>query len=131
MTHIDVVALLAVAQYLVFGSLVGQARGKYGVQAPAVTGHEMFERTYRVQMNTLEMLVAFLPALYLAARYWPTAYVAGAGVVYLIGRVLYARAYLTKPDSRGLGFLLSMAPVTALLLAALVGALMGRSGAPT
>lgn len=130
MTHIDVVALLAVAQYLVFGSMVGQARGKYGVQAPAVTGHEMFERTYRVQMNTLEMLVAFLPALYLAARYWPTVYVAGAGVVYLIGRVLYARAYLTKPDSRGLGFLLSMAPVAALLLAALVGALMGRSGAP-
>ena len=42
--------------------LVGRARGQYGVKAPATTGNELFERHYRVQMNTLEQLVAAKPA---------------------------------------------------------------------
>jgi len=37
------------------------------VKAPAVSGHEMFERVYRVQMNTLELMVLLLPGLYLGA----------------------------------------------------------------
>lgn len=117
--------MLAVLQYLVFGSLVGKARGRYGVKAPAVTGHDGFERMYRVQMNTLELLVAFLPALYAAARYWPDHGVAAAGGVYLVGRVLYWRAYVSPPASRGLGFVLSIAPVMALAISALVPALLG------
>ena len=44
---------------------VGRARGRYGVKAPAVSGHEMFERAFRVQMNTLEGVVLMLPALWL------------------------------------------------------------------
>ena len=127
MNLVDLVAMLALLQYLVFGSLVGRARGQYGVQAPAVTGHEQFERVYRVQMNTLEVLVAFLPALYGAARYWPAAWVAGVGVVYLVGRIVYWRAYVTAPASRGLGFLLSIGPVFALLFGTLVPALLGKS----
>lgn len=39
---------------------VGRARGRYGVKAPAVSGHEMFERAFRVQMNTLEGVVLML-----------------------------------------------------------------------
>ena len=74
MTPVDIVAMLALLQYLVFGAQVGSARGKYGVKAPAVTGHEMFERAYRVQMPTLELLVMLLPALYVAARYWSPRY---------------------------------------------------------
>ena len=70
MSAIHLVAALALLQYLLFGALVGKARGQYGVKAPAVTGHEGFERMYRVQMNTLELLVAFLPALGLAGLYW-------------------------------------------------------------
>jgi glutathione S-transferase len=45
---------------------VGIARHRYGVRAPAINGHEMFERAYRVQMNTLEILVAFLPCLWIS-----------------------------------------------------------------
>jgi len=126
MNFIDTVAMLAVAQYLFFATLVGQARGKYGVKAPAITGSEPFERAYRVQMNTLELLVALLPALYVAARYWPAPYVAGAGLVYLVGRFLYWRAYVTAPQSRSLGFALSIAPIMGLIVAALAGALAGK-----
>jgi len=120
---VDIVALLALLQFLFFGSLVGQARGRYGVKAPAVSGDERFERIYRVQMNTLELLVMLLPALYAAARYWPPGWVAAAGAVYLLGRMVYWRAYVADPKRRGPGFLLSIAPVFALVLAALAGAL--------
>ena len=81
MNYIDLVAVLAVLQLLMFAILVGRARGLYNVKAPATSGHEMFDRAYRVQMNTLELMVAFLPALYIAARYWPASYVAAAGAV--------------------------------------------------
>jgi uncharacterized membrane protein YecN with MAPEG domain len=128
MNLVDIVAMMAVLQYLVFGGLVGQARGKYGVSAPAVVGNEQFERIYRVQMNTLELLVALIPALYAAVRYWPAWFVAGAGVVYLVGRLLYWRAYVTAPARRSLGFTLSITPVFGLALAALGGAAMGKAG---
>ena len=126
MNYIDIVAMAAVLQYLVFGGLVGKARGQYGVKAPAVAGNEQFERVYRVQMNTLELLVAFLPALYAASKYWPTWVVAAVGAVYLVGRVTYWRAYVSEPSTRGLGFALSIAPVFGLALAALVPALLGK-----
>ena len=121
MAWIELVSLLALIQFLVFGALVGRARGLYGVKAPATTGHEMFERTYRVQMNTLETLVIFLPAMWLASRYWSPAWVGAVGAVYLLGRVLYARSYIKDPSSRSMGYLLSMLPTLALLLAALGG----------
>jgi len=127
MNFVHAVAMLAVIQYLVFAGMVGKARGRYGVKAPAVTGDERFERIYRVQMNTLELLVALLPALYAAAYYWPATVVSGAGAVYLVGRLMYWRAYVLEPRSRGLGFMLSVLPVFGLALAALVAAVLGKS----
>lgn len=125
MSYVDLVALLAVAQLVFFGILVGRARGLYGIKAPAVSGNELFERTYRVQMNTLELMVAFLPALFVAAKYWPQPYVAGVGAVYLVGRIIYWRSYVSAPTSRGLGFALSMIPILVLLLGGLVAVLRG------
>lgn len=127
MNYVDLVAVLAVVQLVFFAVLVGRARGRYGVAAPAVSGHEMFERAYRVQMNTLELMVALLPALFVAAKYWPQAYVAGAGAIYLVGRLLYWRGYTAAPSSRGIGFALSMLPILALLIAALVGIVRGSA----
>ena len=121
MPYVDLVAMLAVAQLIVFAMLVGRARGRYGVKAPAVTGHEMFERAYRVQMNTLELMVAFLPALYVASKYWPPVWVTAAGAVYLVGRIVYWRSYVAAPATRGLGFMLSMLPILALLMGSLAG----------
>ena len=128
MPAIDLVALAAILQYLVFGALTGRARGRYGVKAPAVSGHEGFERAYRVQMNTLELLVALLPALYIAGHYWANAAVAALGAVYVVGRVVYARAYVREPATRALGFMLSAVPIVLLWLAGLAGALIGLAG---
>ncbi len=52
MAYVDIVTVLAVLQFLVFGFQVGGARGKYGVKAPATTGNEIFERVFRIQQNT-------------------------------------------------------------------------------
>ncbi|MDZ7856865.1 MAPEG family protein [Sphaerotilus sp.] len=122
MPWIDLVTFLALAQYLVFGALVGRARGQYGVKAPATTGNELFERHYRVQMNTLELLVVFVPSLWMAARYWSPVAMAAIGAVYLVGRVIYQRAYTRAPAQRALGFMLSIGPVSVLLVAAFAGA---------
>ena len=125
MNLVDLVALAALVQLLVFSILVGGARGRYGVKAPAVTGHPMFERAYRVQMNTLELMVLFIPALYLAARYRPPAWVAALGAVYVLGLLLYRTAYLREPALCGLGFLASFLPIMVLLAAAVVGSVRG------
>ena len=57
------VTVLAVLLGLYTMMLVGRMRGKHDVKAPAVTGAPEFERAFRVQMNTLEQFVLFLPVL--------------------------------------------------------------------
>ncbi len=121
MMWIDLVAVLALLQVIFFSMLVGSARTKYGVHAPAMSGHPQFERMYRVHMNTVELLVLLLPAMYLAARYWSPSLVAIGGAVYLLGRLVYWRSYTKDPASRAVGFGLSIFPVLAMLGAVLVG----------
>jgi uncharacterized MAPEG superfamily protein len=123
MAWVDIVGIAAVAQLILFGVLVGRARRDCAVPAPATSGHPVFERYYRVQMNTVETLLAFLPGLWLAARYWPPHEVAAIGAVYLFGRVLYLRGYISDPSKRHTGYVLSMVPTMLLLLGALVGAI--------
>jgi uncharacterized MAPEG superfamily protein len=123
MNFVHIVAILAIGQCIFFSVLVGNARSRYGVQAPAMAGHEQFDRIFRVHMNTLEQLICFLPALFIASAYWPGMYVAAAGAVYLIGRLVYWRAYLADPARRSAGFALTVMPTIALLVAGLLGAL--------
>ena len=123
MAYVDIVTALALIQFFGFAFLVGKARAKFGVKAPAVTGHEMFERAFRVQMNTLELLIIFIPGLYLAAKYWSPYLAASVGAVYLIGRIIYAIAYVSNPAGRGLGFALSLGPSLLLIGAGLIGAI--------
>jgi len=122
---VHTVAMLAVLQFFVFSALAGRARAKSDLVAPAMLGDEQFERAFRVQMNTLEQLVCFLPSLLIAANYWPDIALAAIGVVYLVGRILYRSAYVSDPAKRGPGFLLSIVPTFILMIAALVGALIG------
>jgi uncharacterized MAPEG superfamily protein len=124
MEYVAFVILLALIQYVVFGVLVGRARGRYGVKAPAVTGHEVFERYHRVHQNTLELLVVFVPAIWLFGTYLSPSWAAGLGLVYLVGRVLYLRGYVADAAKREFGFGVSMLPIIALL----VGALWGIAG---
>jgi hypothetical protein len=118
---VNLVMLLALFEYLGFGILVGRARGLYNVHAPATSGHEMFDRWFRVHYNTLEMLIMFVPALWIAAMYWNPLWMAGIGAVYLVGRVVYLQGYVREPKARGIGFGLSILPIGALMLAALAG----------
>lgn len=122
MDLVTVVLSLALVEYIVFAVLVGRARGQYGVNAPAVTGHEMFERYYRVQMNTLELLVVFVPAILTFAHYVSARWAAGLGAVYVVGRVIYLMSYVKNPASRGAGFGLSMLPIMAMVVGTLIAA---------
>lgn len=122
MAYVDIVTILAVFQFIVFAMKVGRARGRYGVKAPATTGNEIFERHFRVQQNTLELLVCLLPGLYFCSRYWNPLIGAALGVVYLIGREIYAATYVKDPAKRGLGYGLSALPVVILLAGGLLGA---------
>lgn len=126
MNYVHIVAVLALFQFLYFGIMVGRARGLYGVDAPATSGHEMFDRAFRIQMNSLEQLVCFLPALLLADVYWPGTVIAAIGAVYLVGRFLYARSYTQDPAKRGPGFGLSILPTFILLGAAGLGAVLSN-----
>ena len=64
MELVAIVISLALLQYSVFGMLVGTARGTYEIKAPAITGHPIFDRYYRVHMNTLEQLIIFIPSIF-------------------------------------------------------------------
>jgi hypothetical protein len=100
---------------------VGRARGRYDIQAPATSGHPIFDRVFRVQMNTLENVVLFLPALWLAAWFWSPAWASLCGGVWLAGRIWYARAYVREPSSRSNGFGLAFLALAVLFVGAAVG----------
>ncbi|MGJ8689055.1 MAG: MAPEG family protein [Gammaproteobacteria bacterium] len=124
MEFVAIVIVLALMQYFWFAISVGKARGTYKVEAPAVTGDPVFERYYRVQQNTLELLVMFIPALVIFS-YWVRPDIgAGIGAIYLIGRFLYARSYVSNPAARGTGFVLSILPTLILLIGGGIAAVM-------
>jgi len=125
MEWVAVVAGLVLAEYLYFSVRTGLARGRYEVPAPAMAGHPVFERTYRVQANTLEQLIVFLPALWLFAYYVSAPVASVLGLAFLVGRALYARGYVRDPARRGPGFLIGSVATAILLLGGLVGALLG------
>ena len=117
---VAIVTLLALLVYFYMSLRVGQGRGKYGVEAPAVTGHPDFERDYRIQMNTLEWLPLFLVSLWLFAIAWESDLVAaGIGVVWIIGRILYLTGYSKAAAARGPGFGIQALATGVLLFGAL------------
>jgi glutathione S-transferase len=123
MPLVHIVVALALVQFLFFCFAVGRARGTYKVAAPATTGNEMFERYFRVQMNTLELLVVFVPSILIFGQYLG-AYVAVAlGVIYLVGRLIYFTSYVKDPKSRSMGYGLSVLPVMILLAGSIFGAI--------
>ena len=124
MAWVTIVAMLALLQFVFFGIKVGQARGKYGVKAPATTGNEHFERYNRVHMNTLEQLVVFIPALIAFAQSIGANYAAAIGVVYIIGRTIYYTGYIADPEKRGTGMMITMLANIVLVVGAIVGAVL-------
>jgi glutathione S-transferase len=123
MAYVDIVTALALLQFMVFGFKVAKARGRYGIVAPAIAGNEIFERYFRVQQNTLEQLIVFLPALYVFSHYYSPLVAAALGVVYLIGREIYAFTYVKDPKKREIGFVLTVLPLAILIFGGLFGAI--------
>lgn len=118
------VACLALLEYLVFTFQAGQARGRFDVAAPATIGNPIFERYFRVQMNTIEQLVLFLPGLALFSWFVSPGWAAALGMVFVVGRALYARGYVQDPAKRGPGFGLTLLANLALVGGGLIGALL-------
>ena len=117
------VTCLALLAYFLTSFQVGKAREIYGIKAPAVSGNPDFERIYRVQMNTLEWMPIFLPALWLFAIYVSDAIAAALGVVWIIGRILYMIGYAKAANKRGPGFGIQALAAFALWLGATVSIL--------
>lgn len=128
MAIVHAVIALALVQFLVYGILVGRARVKYGIEAPAMTGHELFERYSRVHYNSMEQLVVFVPGMLLFGHYISAPGAAVLGVIFIIGRVVYLRGYIEDPARRGPGFGLSAFPNMILLLGGLGGAAWAAIG---
>src|SRR5579871_930122 len=117
------VTCLALIVYFLISFRVGKARTTYGVKAPATAGNPDFERIYRVQMNTLEWMPTFLPALWLFAIYVSDAIAAALGIVWIVGRILYMIGYAEAANKRGRGFGIQGFAAFALWLGAIVGIL--------
>jgi glutathione S-transferase len=123
MPWVHIVIALALIEFLYFGFAVGRARARYRVPAPATSGNEIFERYFRVHMNTLEQLVVFVPSILLFARYGSPTVAAGLGAVFLVGRIVYFNSYVAEPRKREVGFVMSMLPNVILLIGGLYGAI--------
>ena len=125
MTHPTTAAatLLVLLLYMVLTIRVSLARGKYRVLAPATTGNEMFERIHRVQMNTLEQMVFLLPAMWLYAFALTDVGAAVGGLIWIVGRVIYAVTYVGNPGSRSAGYAIALVGAVGLYLGAAYGVL--------
>jgi len=118
------IILLALAQFTWFSLRVGAARPKYKVDAPKTTGNETWERLFRVQQNTMEQLVLFIPAMLAFSFYLSARWALLPGIIFLVGRQLYSWEYVSKPSSRTPGMGMTLLANATLLLGALVSILM-------
>jgi glutathione S-transferase len=128
MEYPAIVTILVLLQFYWFSYTVGAMRVRHGVAAPATSGHPDFDRAFRVQQNTLEQLVVFLPSLWLFAWFVDARWAAVIGLVFLLGRFVYRAAYLKDPGKRTAGFAIGMLAVLTLGIGALIGAVLRLLG---
>jgi uncharacterized membrane protein YecN with MAPEG domain len=117
----SLVTVLTLILYFVLTANVGRARAKYKVPVPQTSGEPDFERVFRVQQNTLEQLMLFLPSLWLFSLFVSPIWGAGIGLIWIIGRILYAWGYYQAAEKRVLGFGINSLSILALLVGSLVG----------
>ena len=115
------VTLLAIVISIGTALLVARVRTVTGIQPPAMSGDPRIERALRVQGNTMESFMMFLPALWLAALYFQGWVPPIIGLVWCLGRVIYAAGYVKAAERRHLGFGISMLSVIALIVLAVIG----------
>ncbi len=125
MEYTVVVIMLALLQYLFFTMQAAAARGKADLKAPATVGDEAYERKFRIQCNTLEQLIIFIPAIFAFSYYVNHLWAQVLGVVFIVGRFLYSAGYTSDPSKRGPGMMLTMLPNVVLAVGAIIGILLG------
>lgn len=122
MIHWTAWATLAVlGVYFWTAVMAGWARGKYKVAAPSMDGPLPFQSAQRVQMNTLEQLPLVLAPLWLCGIYLSDVWAAGGGLLWCVGRVLYALGYYRDPAKREVGFIVGMLACGALVAGSAIG----------
>src|SRR5690242_10337735 len=97
----SLVTILSLIVYWGFVLRVGAARGKFNVPAPQTSGHPDFERVMRVQQNTTEQLLIFVPALWIFCSVLSATWGAAVGGVWILGRIVYSVGYSKAADKRG------------------------------
>lgn len=118
-------ALAALCVYFWTLWIVGQARTAHKVPPPATVGPPAFERTFRAQMNTLEQIVLFMPALLIGALVLGDTVAGVVGFVWSVGRVIYVRGYIAEARKRTPGFLVTVLASGILILGSLGAVLWG------
>lgn len=121
MAWVSAVVLIAILQFVVLGMIVGAARGRFNVPAPATTGHPTFERLFRVHQNSLEMLIAFIPGVWLYGWWVSQTWATALGLIFLAARFIYAIQYVRDPKTRTIGAGLSFIIVLILIVGDLYG----------
>jgi len=117
--YVAIVTLLALLTYFWMSLQVARARAKCGIQAPAMTGDPILERTIRAHYNTLEWLPLLLAPMWLFAIYWSDLVAAILGLVWIVGRIVYQLGYVADPKKREAGFLIQALAVAVLLFGSL------------
>ena len=115
------VTIASLLMYIWVFANVGKARGVHKVAAPSTDGPLEFLVALRVQANTVEQLVLFLPLLWLCCLYLNDRTAAVLGATWVVGRVIYALGYYKAPAKRSMGFGISSMAALGLLIGAIVG----------
>ena len=121
MDHATLIVLLALLQYVWFTARVGMTRGKYNINAPACDGDETWNRLFRVQQNTMEQLIVFIPATFAFSYYLSESWMLVPGLAFIIGRFLYSAEYQKDPKTRTPGMAITLLSNVVLVLGALFG----------
>jgi uncharacterized membrane protein YecN with MAPEG domain len=121
MEYTILIILLALVQYVIFTVRVAANRGQYKIHAPATSGDETWERLFRVQQNTMEQLVIFIPAAVIFGLYVKGAWILIPGLMFILGRFLYAQEYVNNPATRTPGMALTLLANAVLLGGGLIG----------
>ncbi|MGL5062865.1 MAG: MAPEG family protein [Microcoleus sp.] len=117
----SLITVSALILYFVVTINVGRARAKYKISPPQMSGNPDFERVVRVQQNSVEQMILFLPALWLFAQFISPIWAGAIGGIWIIGRILFAWGYYQAAEKRAIGFGISTLATLALLGGSLTG----------
>ncbi|MBT8138976.1 MAG: MAPEG family protein [Gammaproteobacteria bacterium] len=123
MEQVAFVTLLMGIQCIYFSLKVGKARGTYNIPAPAVSGHEIFDRINRVHQNTLEQMMVTLPAMWICGFFLDWSFAALLGAVFVVGRLVYSAGYVQAPEKRAKGTIIGFLATVVMIIGGMWGVL--------